>query len=355
MAELPPTETKEDSVPVLMKVYDFIEELPDEIIYQTEDESHGKENWPHITILYGLKDGSCKAAEEILKNYTGKIKATLGKISKFKNEEFDVLKIDVTSDDLEKLNSELKKLPNENKYPKYHAHVTLAYVKKGEGDEFVGNEDFDGLEVEIDKVIYSDEDRKHTRILEENGGYEGQGTPSGWAATFNGTSQNFNKFAGNTHMFKKSGKNIIGASGGNRYSAMNGNTILNSAPYETLQDSDLDVEGIDRDELFTGIRYELKQQLQPNKELAKEIAVNNLKEDPNYYSSLQMTMPDKKITYEERVKQVGNIINEMMVSRTPKTSIFNSAANDIVQAGIKDRVSGRGIKSITDIMNNKTQ
>lgn len=345
MAEVPPTETTDsDSIPVLMKVYEFIEQIPDDILYQEEgDDSMGKEKWPHITLLYGLEDGNEEAAKEILQKYEGKIKAKLGKVTKFNTDDFDVIKIEVTGDILNQINSELKELSHKNNFPDYKAHITLAYVKTGEGEDLLEYDGFDGLEIDVDKVIYSDNNKKHTRILEDygcGGGYGGAAGGSiaatGWAATFNGTSQDPSKFSSETR--------------NTRYSPMNGNTILGDAPYDNVSDGDLNVDGLDKDEIFVGLRYEMAKQMRPSKEKAKEIVVNNLKSNPKYYSKLQMLMPDIKVTQEEKVKQVGNIIDEMMRNRNRNSPAVNSVANEIVQAGIKERTSGRGIESISSIM-----
>ena len=113
--------------------------IADEDLY-TEDDKYGKENEPHITILYGLLPGEYKTeqVEDILNSYI-RIQYYLKGVSLFENENnpYDVVKIDVVSDDLFNINDALKELPYQNDYPDYHPHMTLAYVKKGTGKKYI--------------------------------------------------------------------------------------------------------------------------------------------------------------------------------------------------------------------------
>ena len=86
----------------------------------------------------------------------------LGKVSKFEAGKYDVLKIEVSSDVLEKMNTALKKLPYTSKYPKYVPHCTIAYVKSGSCDKLVGNKDFDGMRVHVENIIFSAASGKKT-------------------------------------------------------------------------------------------------------------------------------------------------------------------------------------------------
>lgn len=117
----------------------------------------GYEDEPHITILYGFHEGVTH--EEVLnaiKDF-GPITLTLGKISKFKQEELDVLKIDVESKDLHESNELLREKFAERltvKFPDYHPHQTIAYVKKGAAED-IDPETFEGFEMTITDLMYS--------------------------------------------------------------------------------------------------------------------------------------------------------------------------------------------------------
>lgn len=142
------------------KFINFCKSIPKENIYNDPlDDTKGIEDEPHITVLYGLHTDDVNDVKNVLKDFTGSITVKLGKISLFKNDKFDVLKIDVESDDLKKLNSIIKTLKNENKYPVYHPHLTLAYVKKGTCDKYEGDSRFEGQSYTFDHILFSE---KHT-------------------------------------------------------------------------------------------------------------------------------------------------------------------------------------------------
>lgn len=117
----------------------------------------GYEDEPHITVLYGFhNDVTDKEVFDYIKSF-GPITLTLGKITKFKQDDQDVLKIDVESKDLQEFNALLMdKFADRvtNKYPEYHPHQTLAYVKKGAAED-IDPETFEGFEMTITDLIYS--------------------------------------------------------------------------------------------------------------------------------------------------------------------------------------------------------
>jgi hypothetical protein len=122
-------------VPIWSKITSIIDKND---IY--DKEGYGIENEPHTTILYGFHDEV--TAEDVFELYKAKmplkpIEIGIKGISVFKNPEFDVVKFDVDSEILKKANGIMKELPNTSKFPDYHAHITIAYVNKGEGDKYV--------------------------------------------------------------------------------------------------------------------------------------------------------------------------------------------------------------------------
>jgi 2'-5' RNA ligase len=122
----------------------------------------GIENEPHVTILYGLHDNT---NSEDLKKWTidaEDIKLKFGDISLFENE-YDVLKIEVTSEQLTNINKDIRSnFDYTNKFKTYNAHITLSYLKKGTGKKYK----IDKLKKEIVELlkgstkyyIYSDKD-----------------------------------------------------------------------------------------------------------------------------------------------------------------------------------------------------
>lgn len=117
----------------------------------------------HVTALYGLTDNDPKQVTDVCKKFSP-IKAILGSIEAFQNDEYDVLKVTVISSDLVKLNAALKTLPFENDYPDFSPHITLAYLKPGASKDYVGNDAFRGTELTFDQLLFSDADKKKTLI-----------------------------------------------------------------------------------------------------------------------------------------------------------------------------------------------
>jgi 2'-5' RNA ligase len=123
----------------------------------------GREDEPHITVLYGLL---ADAADELLVvlNGLGEIRARLGDISAFCNAEHDVLKVAVDSADLKKANKLLRTLPFESKYPRYQPHLTLAYLKPGKAAEYIKKyrKKFSGIKCTFSELVYSNKDKDWT-------------------------------------------------------------------------------------------------------------------------------------------------------------------------------------------------
>ena len=105
-----------------------------------DEEGYGIEPDPHVTILYGFHDEV--TAEEVFDLYKlnmplKPIELRIKGINIFETLEFDVVKFDVESDILRKAHDIMKDLPNTEDFPDYHPHITIAYVKKGEGKKYV--------------------------------------------------------------------------------------------------------------------------------------------------------------------------------------------------------------------------
>lgn len=142
------------------KILDFNKQIAEKDVYQEE----GREDKPHITVLYGLHTTNPNDIKKIIKDF-GTIKATLGKISKFDNKpEYDVLKIDVKSPELHALNKALKKLPFTSDYPKYEPHATLAYVKKGHCQDLIDDDTFVDHKVHFKSLIFSTPDKEKFKL-----------------------------------------------------------------------------------------------------------------------------------------------------------------------------------------------
>lgn len=133
--------------------------VPDDKLYLDEDGKLGRELESHITIKYGLLTNDAKDVRRSFNNEKP-FKAKLGKVKHFQPPElpFDVLTVEIISEDLEKANKKIcdnfecaKGLVSDE----YHPHITIAYMKRDTAKEYIGSDIFDGKEVELDTVIFS--------------------------------------------------------------------------------------------------------------------------------------------------------------------------------------------------------
>lgn len=97
----------------------------------------GLEKEPHVTIMDGI-DPDVKL-DEIVKIVQGWLKPTviLEQFGVFEREDFDVLYLKVNSFDIGVCRELAKGLPNFQSFPHYSPHLTVAYLKAGEGKKYL--------------------------------------------------------------------------------------------------------------------------------------------------------------------------------------------------------------------------
>ncbi len=284
-------------VPSKDKILEFVKSIPNECVYEEAGKHYGKDMNPHVTIMYGLSPIEENRVKELLSKVPKKVSATLGKISKFENADtpYDVLKIEVHSPHLAKIHEMiLKNFENNYKWPQYSPHVTLAYVKKGTCNEYVGNKMFEGTKVNFEDFTYSNGIRElnHKVQMKEyfvgtSAGYGGGAmaggpvAPTNWAGTPSGP---------------QTSRRLQNYPASRRYTYMQGNTVIGTSPYDTITADDLkDPNGKAKpDEIFAGFRYEMKRMEYPDKDVARPIVLKNLAKNPKYYSDLDQYLKSDK-------------------------------------------------------------
>lgn len=98
-------------------------------------------------------------------NSFGPIWMTIGRLSLFQQPEHDVLKLDVESKGLERLNAELGRLPNVQTHDNYQPHLTVAYLKPGTGYKYLADPSFlEWQSYVFTELTFSDRERRQTEL-----------------------------------------------------------------------------------------------------------------------------------------------------------------------------------------------
>jgi 2'-5' RNA ligase len=133
--------------------------IPESEVYtDPSDDSYGYEEKPHVTVKYGLHTENAADVRRALANESP-VEVKLGKVSIFPakgDAGYDVVKVDVESPALHALNKKISEsLKVTDTHPEYKPHVTLAYVKKGQGQKYVGNNSLEGKTLKFDSITFS--------------------------------------------------------------------------------------------------------------------------------------------------------------------------------------------------------
>lgn len=148
--------------------------IADEILYGVDD-SHGKdiqygrETDTHVTVKWGLHTDDVEEVRELLENFP-KFEVKIGKVSLFESkdtkEDYEVVKIEIVSPELRRLNKKISEtFEVTDTHKEYKPHMTLCYVKKGKCPEALLNDcKLTGKKVKVSEVVFSNKKGKKTKI-----------------------------------------------------------------------------------------------------------------------------------------------------------------------------------------------
>jgi 2'-5' RNA ligase len=141
--------------------------IPEEFL-----DEFGFEDEPHITCQYGFH-GSVTVDEitEFIQTIDTPIKVTLGDITRFTQDAYDVIKMDIISKDLHDLSDKIRKHFKETlevAFPEYCPHMTLAYVKKGKLPYINANNMCQGKNYVFDEFVYSTPNMEEKYDIKKN-------------------------------------------------------------------------------------------------------------------------------------------------------------------------------------------
>jgi 8-oxo-dGTP pyrophosphatase MutT (NUDIX family) len=115
----------------------------------------GYEDWPHVTLLYGIVGTPIEDVVAFVRKI-GQVDATFGKLSLFDNADGSVLKVEVDSPVLHKLNGRIKEsFPVEETYPDYRPHMTVAYMDREAAPSYTGSSPLSGHAVTFTHAVVS--------------------------------------------------------------------------------------------------------------------------------------------------------------------------------------------------------
>lgn len=128
----------------------------------------GRETEYHITCVYGLDpETDPKQVQEQVAGF-GPVEVTLGEVSRFpatEDHDYDVVKVDVTGDDLTRIHDLIGEMPHQDTHPEFNPHITLAFVKSGKGEQWTGAPwGGEGTVLSFDALTFSTPDGGKSRI-----------------------------------------------------------------------------------------------------------------------------------------------------------------------------------------------
>jgi len=131
--------------------------IPNEyLIHNPENPTFGREDDCHITLLNGMDFDNPRNIESLFHDQKS-FSCKLGEMNLFtRSDLFDVLVINVECDILHRLNAKLRKFINtKDQYIDFIPHVTIAFLNKGKGKEYIKNKTFEGYSFDVKEFVFS--------------------------------------------------------------------------------------------------------------------------------------------------------------------------------------------------------
>lgn len=113
---------------------------------------------PHVTVLYGLHTHNPDEVFHQIRSGDAMRPVTMqiGNLDLFRHRDQDVLKLNIHSPEITHLHKIVRRLPNSFTFPKYEPHVTVAYLKPGRGEKYLGLKNpLAGREVTFNGLVFS--------------------------------------------------------------------------------------------------------------------------------------------------------------------------------------------------------
>lgn len=111
-------------------------------VYNDETGDYGLETEPHCTVVFGFdKKYTYKDIVKHIHIKPKDISVTVLGVDVFSNDDYDVVKLNCESEQLSRLNKifmKKEKFEIHTDFPDYHPHISIAYVKSGTGEKYVG-------------------------------------------------------------------------------------------------------------------------------------------------------------------------------------------------------------------------
>jgi len=133
----------------------------------------GREDTPHVTVLYGLHSDDPSAVKKALAGIDGAHPLNLGEFGFFEGKEADVVYVGFDSTGVPRLSPLLNAIAKSgeftNDHPKYTPHVTLAYVKPGLGEFYAdwlneNDHSLNGASFDVNEIVFSPAEGDPTTI-----------------------------------------------------------------------------------------------------------------------------------------------------------------------------------------------